>query len=139
MVEELSSEAQEAFRPPVILVVEDEVLIRLALEDDLTNAGYEILPAADVNEAVQVLRSEIELDLLISDIRMPGPMSGIDLARWARAVRPGLPILFISGNLSDVPADLIVDGLIEKPYVPAAVLASVQHVLNRQKKCQISI
>jgi CheY-like chemotaxis protein len=132
MVEERSSEANEAVRPAAILIVEDEVLVRLALEEDLTAAGYNVIQAADVSEALQILRSEIELDLMLSDIRMPGPMTGIELARWAQAIRPNLAIALISGNLADVPADLMVDGLIEKPYVPLLVINCINELLSRR-------
>ena len=132
---ELSSEPEAARVPDAILIVEDEILIRLGLEDDLSQAGYTVLQGADADEALQVLQSSVVVDMLITDIRMPGGMDGIQLARYARAVRPQLRIMFISGNVRDLPADVMVDAIVEKPYVPADVIALIQQLLKGRKQC----
>jgi CheY-like chemotaxis protein len=116
--------------PGTILIVEDEVFIRLALADDLMDAGFVVLQAFNAAEALQVLQASVDVDLLITDIRMPGPMDGLDLATYARATWPMLKIMFISGNLTDLPAHPPADALLEKPYFQAAVIAGVRQLLN---------
>jgi CheY-like chemotaxis protein len=116
--------------PGTILIVEDEVFIRLALADDLMDAGFVVLQAFNAAEALQVLEASVAVDLLITDIRMPGPMDGLGLATYVRATWPLLKIMFISGNLTDLPADPPADALFEKPYFQAAVIARVRQLLN---------
>ena len=82
-----------------ILVVEDEILIREIIEATLKRAGYRILTAANGIEGSVVFAREFAvIDLLITDISMPG-MRGTELARFARKIRPDLPVIFASGSL----------------------------------------
>jgi nitrogen-specific signal transduction histidine kinase/ActR/RegA family two-component response regulator len=80
-----------------ILVVEDDTLIRDVLESQLRSLGYTVSAACDGPSAVKALQSEIAIDLLLTDIVMPGGMSGIAVADRAREFRPGIKVLFASG------------------------------------------
>jgi CheY-like chemotaxis protein len=71
------------------------------------------------------------VDLLITDIRMPGPMDGIALATYARATWPLLKIMIVSGNLADLQADVPADAIVEKPYIEATVIWRVRKLLAR--------
>jgi two-component system, response regulator PdtaR len=122
-------EADIGFVRKTILLVEDEVFIRWALSDGLSQAGFIVLQAFNAGEALSVLQSSMPIDLLITDIRMPGPMDGIALATFARANWPQLKIMFISGNLADLPADAPADAIVEKPYIEETVIATVQQLL----------
>jgi len=117
--------------PPTILIVEDEVFIRWALAEDLSDAGFIVLQAFNASEALKVLQSSMPVDLLITDIRMPGPMDGLELATYARANWPQLKIMIISGNLPDLPANAPADAIVEKPYTEAVVTERVQKLLGR--------
>ena len=84
--------------PPTILVVEDEPLLRLALQEVLSDAGFAVVEADCVAQAVEmVLAPQRTIDLVFSDIRMPGAMNGMQLADWIRERHPGVPVLLTSG------------------------------------------
>ena len=77
-----------------VLVVEDEVLLRLSIAAYLRDCGYRVIEAADADEAVVVLKQpELDIDVLFTDVEMPGAMDGFGLAQWTRANRPGLDVI----------------------------------------------
>lgn len=80
-----------------ILVVDDEPTLRLLLTDALSELGYIILEAADSAAGLHVLRSDVRIDMLITDVGLPGGMNGRQMADAGRQVRPGLKTLFITG------------------------------------------
>ena len=84
--------------PSVILVVEDEVLIRFVVADYLRECGFQILEAGNADEAVELLRTaDLGIDLVFSDVHMPGTRDGFDLARWVQEHRPEIPVILTSG------------------------------------------
>src|SRR4030095_13624415 len=86
-------------RCPAILVVEDEVLIRLVISDYLRECGFKVYEAGTAAEAVEVLEFDLACMYLVSiDIRWPGAMNGFALAEWAKTTRPGLPVIHTSGD-----------------------------------------
>ena len=80
-----------------VLVVDDEPTIRMLIADVLTDLGYAAIEAEDGASALKVLRSEARVDLLVTDLFLPGGMNGRQLADAARATRPSLPGMFITG------------------------------------------
>ena len=97
---EASAELAEAPRAPAgetVLVVDDEPTVRMLVADVLSELGYAAVEAGDGASGLAVLRSERRLDLLVTDVGLPGGMNGPQLAEAARAARPGLPVLFITG------------------------------------------
>lgn len=80
-----------------ILIVDDEPTIRMLLTDVLRDQGYAVIEAADSVAGLKVLRSDVHIDLLISDVGLPGGMNGRQMADAGRELRPGLGILFITG------------------------------------------
>ena len=116
---------------PRILLVEDEFLIRFMLSDELREAGYQVIEASDATEALLVLKT-VNPDLIISDVRMPGPLDGLDLLARVRETAPALPVIIISGHLS--PSQALVEGatrFIAKPFVLVAVVDAVQEALKK--------
>ena len=83
-----------AFAPKrrCILVVEDEFLIRCMLSDELRDVGYQVIEACDASEALSVLKT-VQPDLIISDVRMPGPLDGLGLLALVRETMPTLPVI----------------------------------------------
>jgi CheY-like chemotaxis protein len=79
-----------------VLLVDDEAVVRLSTAELLSDLGYEVLEAASAEEALGVVRNGTSFDLVVTDHLMPG-MTGSDFARAARALRPSVPILIISG------------------------------------------
>lgn len=102
----------------VVLVVEDELAVRQLAIESLRDLGYETLDAANAADALDLLRGETRVDVMFSDVIMPGGMNGLQLAVEARRLRPGLKVLLASGYAptifgGNVPQDV---PLITKPY-----------------------
>lgn len=86
-------------RTPTLLIVDDEALIRAALSDYLQDCGYKVLEASTADDAILIIeKSNVIIDLVFSDVRMPGSMDGFGLARWIRANPPGLPLILTSSD-----------------------------------------
>lgn len=84
-------------RERIILVVEDEASVRLAISEYLTQQEFIVLQAADAAAAIEVISRHPEIDLVFTDLLMPGDMDGLDLAEWLLKHRPGLPVIITSG------------------------------------------
>jgi len=80
-----------------VLVIDDEALIRMLVVESLEDLGYRTLEAGDGPEALKVLRSDAKIDLLITDVGLPNGMNGRQVADAARALRPGLKVMFVTG------------------------------------------
>jgi CheY-like chemotaxis protein len=95
--------------PAVVLVVEDEMLLRMRTVDMVEDAGFTSIEAVDADEAVAVLESRSDIALLFTDIQMPGSMDGLKLAHAVRERWPPIKIILVSGQLRlaniDIPAD----------------------------------
>jgi DNA-binding response OmpR family regulator len=118
-----------------ILVVEDEVLIRLAIAEYLRECGYKVHEATHAAEAVAVLESsEVSVDVVFSDVVMPGEMDGFGLARWVRANRPGVEVILTStvDRSAEVAGMLCEAGpLMKKPYEPQSVVERIKQLLAK--------
>jgi CheY-like chemotaxis protein len=102
----------------VILVVEDEALIRMVIADHLRDTGYDVVETRTADEAVVLMVNGLRVDAVFSDVNLPGAMNGIGLARWLRSHQPQIPILLTSGAIAaqDMPAELRGTELLLKPY-----------------------
>jgi len=119
---------QEDSQAVTILFIEDSVLVRIAIADDLRAEGYHVIEAADADEAFAVLRSGTVIDVVLSDINMPGSMNGIELARLASAEYPAMKILLAS---SDPPIEEVrYDGFFAKPYEVASIVAKIRSLIG---------
>lgn len=87
----------EAAPQATILVVEDEVLVRMVVAKYLRDCGFQVIEASNAEEAVRALVADGTIRLVFSDVNMPGQMDGIGLARWLRQERPAIKILLASG------------------------------------------
>jgi DNA-binding NtrC family response regulator len=122
---------------PAVLIAEDEILIRFALSDCLAGRGFRVFEASCATEAINVLEREPEIELVFTDIRMPGPMNGIDLANWIHAHRPGLPIVLTSGDArkAEVAAKMTPEEpFIAKPYDVEAVVDKISDIALGKSK-----
>jgi len=115
-----------------VLVVEDEVLLRLVIAAYLRDCGYKVIEAAHADEAVLVLtQPDLVVDVLFSDIEMPGSMDGFGLAQWTRANRPGLEVI-LTGSVPravNAAANLCEEGPVPKPYEPQSVHDRIRRLL----------
>ena len=99
-----------------VLLVEDELLVREVAAEDLGEAGFDVTPASDGDEALEILRQGQGFDLLFTDIRMPGQIDGWDLAREAKQLFPDLKVIYATG-LGDAGDDLTEgECYVRKPY-----------------------
>ena len=113
-----------------VLLVEDEPFLRELAAESLAEAGYEVLTAVDGDDGLATLRSATAIDVLVSDIRLPGP-SGYELAEAGRRLRPALKIVLMTGYAQGLPASLehAVHRVLQKPFpidlLPQAVAAAM--------------
>jgi len=83
--------------PKIVLLVEDEPHILSLLSDYLASEGYQVLEADSAPKAFEILATKPQLDLLVTDFRLPGNVSGVMIAEPALKLRPDLKVIFISG------------------------------------------
>ena len=94
----LAVQVATALETPTVLLVEDEVLIRLMVADELRGQGLQVLEASNADEAIAILESSLPVHLLFTDVRMPGPIDGIALAKLAQARFPQLKLIIASSS-----------------------------------------
>jgi CheY-like chemotaxis protein len=115
-----------------ILVVEDELFVRMSICDVLREAGYRVLEAYNGDEAVDILASGAHVDLILSDVRMPGSVDGLGLLAFAKESYPHLPVVFSSAHLSPRLAfGFGADDVLPKPYTAARALEVIKALLDR--------
>lgn len=131
----MDDENQPGPHRATILIVEDEVLVRWAIADHLQECGFKILTASNAEEAIEAVQKyDPKIDLVFSDVRMPGAMDGFALAAWMRQRRPDVAIILTSGHAQarDAARELCeqVGEIIRKPYDFDAVVARIEQALS---------
>ena len=118
-----------------VLVVDDEPSVRMLVTDVLGDLGYTAVEAADGADGLKVLQSDARVDLLVTDVGLPGGLNGRQVADAARAIRPDLKVLFITGYAENV---LLTDGRLEpgmavltKPFAVDALAARIREMIAR--------
>lgn len=120
-----------------ILVVEDEISVRRITVRILERFGYHVLQAADGAEAIRILSNNEKIDLLLTDVVMPGGMSGPDLVRTIKTTRPEIYVLFMSGYAAESFGRLEPGSkLIDKPFSSNELARKVQELLQMQKNAR---
>lgn len=114
-----------------ILVVEDEYLIRADIAAYLRDCGFVVIEAGTAADAVGMLESDLVVELVFSDIQMPGVMDGVRLAAWVRERLPGVRVILTSGfvHASEVASGLCDEGPIPKPYDHRRLADRIRHHL----------
>jgi len=117
--------------PAVVLVVEDEMLLRMRTVDMVEDAGFTSVEAVDADEAVAILESRSDIALLFTDIQMPGSMDGLKLAHAVHERWPPIKIILVSGQLRltsmDIPADSRFFG---KPLEAGEMIVEMQNMIG---------
>ncbi len=120
-----------------VLIVDDEPTVRMLVADVLGDFGYVALEAGEGAAALQWLRSNVRIDLLITDVGLPGDLNGRQVADAARVLRPGLKVLFITGYAENA----IFGGFLEpgmhvmtKPFGMDALTAKIRELMHREKE-----
>ena len=128
----MSSAPSTATCAASILVVEDELLVRMMVSDFLRDAGFQVIEAFNADEAIAILQSGVRIDLMLSDVRMPGSMDGLGLLEYARDRFPALPVIITSGHL--MPREALAKGAVQflgKPYAPDYAIDLVKRELAK--------
>ena len=113
-----------------VLVVEDEALIRMAIVDELEDAGFEVFEAANADAAIAILVANLTIRLMFTDIDMPGGMDGLKLAAAVRDRWPPIKIIVTSGHQTIDMSVLPVEGLfLRKPYSARRVVQSISEMV----------
>jgi CheY-like chemotaxis protein len=113
-----------------ILVVEDEGAIRICVAEYLEDCGYRVFEAGNVTEAKIVLKGDKPVDLVFSDVNMPGEETGFDLEKWLRRYHPQTKVLLTSGAPHAIEkTQSLHEPLMPKPYVLASMLRRIQNLL----------
>ena len=113
-----------------VLVVEDEVLIRLMIADALRAQGIAVIEASNGDEAMHVLQSALPVQLLLTDIHMASEFDGLALAHAARAARPGLKLIVASSHEANDEVTNLADAFFSKPYELSAIVNRVKSLLK---------
>jgi two-component system, response regulator PdtaR len=116
---------------PVVLLVEDEMFVRMATADALEEAGFEVIEAANAQAAEDFLRHRTDIQVLFTDVQMPGAMNGLELASLVRSRWPHIRVVITSGHLQPnseiLPENAV---FIAKPYGEQAPARAIQALLG---------
>jgi two-component system, response regulator PdtaR len=110
-----------------ILVVEDEVLTRMMVADELRARGFTVIEAQNADEAMAVLQNQVPVGLVFTDVRLPSQMDGLRLAKLVRETHPELKVVMGSGDIEDSPE--VADAFFRKPYALQQVVGSIENLL----------
>jgi CheY-like chemotaxis protein len=114
---------------PVVLIVEDEALLRMDAVDMIAAAGFEVVEAANADQAIDILEARPDIAVVFTDIQMPGSMDGLKLARAVRGRWPPIKIVATSGLVNVRETDLPEGGrFLPKPYSPTQVAGMLREM-----------
>ena len=117
-------------RRHLVVVAEDDPLLRLDARLTLEDEGFTVIEASDAASALVVIEEHAEVEALFTDVQMPGPFCGLDLARRASDIRPGLTVFVTSGNIRITSSDLPASGrFFAKPYEMTAVARAMREAI----------
>jgi CheY-like chemotaxis protein len=120
----------EASKRPVVLIVEDEFLLRLNAVDMIEAAGFDVVEASNADEAIAILERRFDITVVFTDIQMPGSMDGLKLARAVRGRWPPIKILATSGRVGVTQGDLPEGGrFVSKPYSPNQIAGVLRELI----------
>ena len=124
-----------SFGSGTVLLVEDEADVRELARRVLERGGYNVIPVVSAREALLIAEGSAALDLILTDVVMPGGMSGLEMGERLSRTRPGLPVLYMSGYTEElrVPPGAKSDAaaFLGKPFRPEELLARVKVMVKR--------
>jgi len=117
---------------PVVLIAEDEPLLRLQATDLLEDHGFEVVEAEDAAEALRVMENRPDVRLLFTDIQMPGRFDGMNLVRQVHARWPHVLLVITPGQKRPRPSEILDDGrFVAKPYGAAELFVQIDDLMNK--------
>ena len=118
-------------RPPIVLVVEDDFLLRMDAVDIVRNAGFEAIEAANADQAIAIIEGDPDIHIVFTDVQMPGTMDGLRLARFIRDRWPPIKIVATSGRLRVAEEDLPKGSIfVPKPYSPEQIIRTFRQLTD---------
>jgi CheY-like chemotaxis protein len=118
---------------PVVLVVEDSPMIRMGAVDLVLSAGYEAIEASDADEAIRVLESRDDIDLVFTDVQMPGTMDGIKLSHYIRNRWPPIKLIVASGaSILEESSLPMGSRFFSKPYDDLTIIEAMARLLSSE-------
>jgi two-component sensor histidine kinase/DNA-binding NarL/FixJ family response regulator len=118
--------------PPKVLVVEDELLLRMRAVDIVEDAGFTPIEAVNADEALAILESRSDVDLLFTDIQMPGSMDGLKLAHAVHERWPSIKIILVSGKLTPTDSERPTDSrFFGKPLEVKQMIAEIREIIGQ--------
>jgi two-component system, response regulator PdtaR len=116
---------------PVVLIVEDEFLVRMDTRAALETAGFDVIEAGDADEAIAILSARNDIRLIFTDVHMPGSMDGLKLAHFVRNRWPPVKVVATSGHARITDSDLP-EGVrfVPKPYSAAEITATLRELIQ---------
>lgn len=131
------SEEDATNRASVVLVVEDEFLIRDMIATYLRDVGYRVIEASQAADAVALFSSGEPIDVVFTDIRMPGEMDGVMLAQWIKREHDDVPVILTSGTTKLKAGDP--EHFVAKPYRLADVASLIAQIVEQERtRCRAS-
>jgi CheY-like chemotaxis protein len=116
---------------PVVLVVEDDFLIRMHAAEMIADAGFDVVEAASADEAIAILEDRLDITVVFTDIQMPGSMDGLKLAAAIRGRWPPIKIVATSGFVNVRQDDLPGGGrFLPKPYSPEQIVRTLRELTS---------
>jgi CheY-like chemotaxis protein len=116
--------------PKCLLLVEDNSDFRIMMADSLSDAGFKVTEAENGDRAVEIIEHHDQIDLLLTDIQMPGSFDGNDVANCAKACHLGLPVVYVSGSPESLTNSIgPCDAFVLKPFRPSELVAVIQRLL----------
>ena len=125
------SDGETASPSPLVLVVDDEAILRLLAADVLEEHGFRVVEAEDAEAALKVLAEQPDVRVLFTDINMPGPLDGLDLAREVHARWPAIKLVVTSGRLRLLEEEIPDSGrFVAKPYSPGTLVEEIRQATD---------
>jgi len=118
-----------------VLVIEPDILVRMAIAEYLHGCGYKVLEGATAADVITVLGSEQKIDVIFAEVQLHDGMNGFSLAQWVRQNHAGVDVILTSGKVkaAEKAADLCDEGPMEKPYHPQEVVRRINILLERRR------
>jgi CheY-like chemotaxis protein len=123
----------EPSEAPLLLLVEDDPLVSLAVEEFLSAAGFRIVAASSGQEAIDILAGDAFLSAVVTDVRLGTGPSGWDVAHRARELVPTIPVIYMTGDSASLWSAHGVPGsiVLQKPFVEAQLVTAIATLLNQ--------
>lgn len=112
----------------LVLVVDDEPMIRMLLAESLSGDGYRVEEASSGDKAWELVERGLRPDVLVTDVRMPGSIDGLELARRMKSAHNDVPIIVMSGFIGEGAVDPSVAQFIPKPFVPSKISSLINEM-----------